>query len=106
MAPSNLAISGNDLMSELGLTPGPAMGKILKSVKELVEKNPAMNDRQILLDYAIERIDGLYPSVGSIRVGRGREHSVYRTPGRLKLVIRIGWDWTFKLVILYPRNAE
>ena len=50
--PSTLAISGNDLMKEFGLKPGPELGKILKAVKELVEKNPKMNDRQILMDFA------------------------------------------------------
>jgi tRNA nucleotidyltransferase (CCA-adding enzyme) len=50
--PSTLAISGNDLMKEFGLKPGPELGKILKSVKELVEKNPEMNERQILMDFA------------------------------------------------------
>jgi len=49
---STLAISGKDLMDQFGLKPGPEMGKILKSVKELVEKNPDMNERQKLLDFA------------------------------------------------------
>lgn len=52
MAPSNLAISGDDIMREYGLSPGPQLGKILKEIKELVAKNPEMNQHQILMDYA------------------------------------------------------
>ena len=47
-----LAISGADLQKELGLKPGPDLGKILKQVKEMAEKNPNMNNKQYLLDYA------------------------------------------------------
>ncbi len=52
MAPSTLAISGDDIMREYGLPPGPQLGKILKEIKELVTKNPEMNQHQILMDYA------------------------------------------------------
>ena len=50
--PSTLAISGKDLVDELGLKPGPEMGNIIKAIKELVSKNPDMNERQKLLDFA------------------------------------------------------
>lgn len=49
---SNLAISGNDLMQELGLKPGQELGKILKTVKEMVDADPMLNDRQTLMDIA------------------------------------------------------
>ena len=49
---STLAISGNDLMQELGLKPGQELGKILKTVKEMVDADPMLNDRQTLLDIA------------------------------------------------------
>ncbi len=50
--PSTLAISGNDLQKELGLKPGPELGKILKSIKEMVEKDPSINEREILMGIA------------------------------------------------------
>jgi tRNA nucleotidyltransferase (CCA-adding enzyme) len=50
--PSTLAISGEDLIREFGLKPGPELGNILKQIKELVAANPNMNERQSLLDFA------------------------------------------------------
>jgi len=50
--PSTLAVSGDDLMREFGLTPGAELGKIIKAIKEAVANNPDMNDRQKLLDFA------------------------------------------------------
>ena len=48
----SLAISGKDLIDELGLVPGPELGKIMKMIKDMVEKNPDMNDKEKLLNFA------------------------------------------------------
>lgn len=48
--PSTLEISGDDLIKEFGLSPGPMMGKILKILKEMVLNDPSLNDRDTLLD--------------------------------------------------------
>jgi putative nucleotidyltransferase with HDIG domain len=45
----DLAIDGDDLMAELGLTPGPAIGRILDALLEQVMNDPALNDRPTLL---------------------------------------------------------
>jgi tRNA nucleotidyltransferase/poly(A) polymerase len=49
---STLALSGSDLMQELGLKPGQELGKILKTIKEMVDANPMLNDRETLLGIA------------------------------------------------------
>jgi tRNA nucleotidyltransferase (CCA-adding enzyme) len=46
---SGLAIDGDDLIRELGLTEGPALGAILDRLVEVVIKDPAQNDRPTLL---------------------------------------------------------
>jgi putative nucleotidyltransferase with HDIG domain len=46
---SDLAVDGRDLMSELGLEPGPALGRILDELLERVVADPALNDRPTLL---------------------------------------------------------
>ncbi|HEX4516530.1 MAG TPA: HD domain-containing protein [Polyangiaceae bacterium] len=48
----DLAIKGNDLMKELSLTPGPAIGKILNALLEEVIAEPKKNDRETLLALA------------------------------------------------------
>jgi tRNA nucleotidyltransferase (CCA-adding enzyme) len=48
----DLAIGGNDLMKELGLKPGPAIGKILSALLEEVIADPAKNERETLLALA------------------------------------------------------
>jgi tRNA nucleotidyltransferase (CCA-adding enzyme) len=50
----DLAIDGNDLMKELGLRPGPMLGKILLHLLELVITDPALNAREALLARARE----------------------------------------------------
>lgn len=50
MTPSNLALSGSDLITEFNLSPGPELGKIMKTIKEMVAADPMLNDRQTLLD--------------------------------------------------------
>jgi tRNA nucleotidyltransferase (CCA-adding enzyme) len=49
---TDLAIDGNDLMSELGLKPGPLIGKILKELFERVLDQPELNIKEILLKEA------------------------------------------------------
>ncbi len=44
-----LRIDGNDLIRELGLEPGPTLGRILNALTDQVIANPALNDRGSLL---------------------------------------------------------
>jgi putative nucleotidyltransferase with HDIG domain len=53
---SQLAIDGNDLMTELGMAPGPDLGLLLDDLTERVVAEPALNDRAILLDMARREI--------------------------------------------------
>ncbi len=48
----DLAVRGNDLMSELGLKPGPVIGKLLERLLEVVTDDPSANERSRLLDEA------------------------------------------------------
>lgn len=48
----DMKIDGNDLMKELGLAPGPEMGRILKQLFELVLENPKHNRKAFLLKEA------------------------------------------------------
>jgi tRNA nucleotidyltransferase (CCA-adding enzyme) len=48
----DLAIGGRDLMNELGLAPGPAIGRILAALLEEVLVDPAKNTREVLLALA------------------------------------------------------
>lgn len=48
----DLAIGGHDLMKDLGLAPGPAIGKILNALLEEVIADPAKNERETLLALA------------------------------------------------------
>jgi len=45
----HLAVDGDDLMAELGLPPGPTLGRILDALLERVVADPALNDRATLL---------------------------------------------------------
>lgn len=45
----DLAISGKDLMSELKMKPGPAIGRILAMLLDFVIEDPARNTRDVLL---------------------------------------------------------
>jgi tRNA nucleotidyltransferase (CCA-adding enzyme) len=51
-----LAIDGNDLMTELGLPAGRLLGRLLEDLTERVINEPALNDHAILLDMAREAI--------------------------------------------------
>ena len=44
-----LAIDGDDLMPDLGLEPGPRLGRVLDALLERVIDDPALNDRATLL---------------------------------------------------------
>ena len=44
-----LKINGTDLMTELGLTPGPRLGRLLDELLDRVIADPALNDRPTLL---------------------------------------------------------
>ncbi|MBT3182790.1 MAG: HD domain-containing protein [Deltaproteobacteria bacterium] len=54
--PKDLAISGHDLMA-LGISEGPIMGIILKSLVETVLDDPALNEREKLLALAKEILE-------------------------------------------------
>jgi tRNA nucleotidyltransferase (CCA-adding enzyme) len=45
----DLKINGRDLMTELAMKPGPALGKILDALLEQVINDPATNEREALL---------------------------------------------------------
>ena len=46
---NQLAISGHDVMRELGLDPGKRVGEILKILLDQVMDNPELNERESLL---------------------------------------------------------
>ena len=48
----DLAIDGNDVVAELGLAPGPRLGRILDRLTERVVDDPSLNERRRLLDLA------------------------------------------------------
>jgi tRNA nucleotidyltransferase (CCA-adding enzyme) len=48
----DLAVRGNDLMTELGLKPGPTIGRVLDALLELVLETPEKNEREPLLEEA------------------------------------------------------
>ena len=52
----DLKIDGNDLKTELGMAPGPAMGRVLNALFERVLDEPALNTRERLLELAREEI--------------------------------------------------
>jgi tRNA nucleotidyltransferase (CCA-adding enzyme) len=45
----DLAVDGRDLMTELGLAPGPRLGRILDTLLERAQADPAINDAPTLL---------------------------------------------------------
>jgi poly(A) polymerase/tRNA nucleotidyltransferase (CCA-adding enzyme) len=48
----HLAISGDDLVKELGIDPGPAVGRLLAGLLEAVLEDPTLNEREQLLALA------------------------------------------------------
>ena len=55
---ADLALDGGDLIAELGLRPGPEVGRLLEGLTESVIAEPALNDRAILLELARHRLGG------------------------------------------------
>jgi tRNA nucleotidyltransferase (CCA-adding enzyme) len=55
---SALAIDGRDLIVELGLPPGPQIGRILATLFDRVVENPSLNERAILLRRARQLVAG------------------------------------------------
>ena len=53
---SGLTVNGSDLMSELGVPPGPDLGRLLDWLLERVIAEPAVNTREGLLDLARRRL--------------------------------------------------
>jgi tRNA nucleotidyltransferase (CCA-adding enzyme) len=60
----DLAINGRDLMSELGMKPGPMLGKVLEALLELVLADPALNQREPLLRAARDVVATLEMEMG------------------------------------------
>lgn len=54
MSVRELAVNGNDLIKELGLTPGPIIGRVLAALLEEVIEVPESNEREHLLARARE----------------------------------------------------
>jgi len=51
-SPRDLVIDGNDVMRELGIPPGPEVGRILNALFERVLDEPALNTREKLFELA------------------------------------------------------
>lgn len=54
---NQLAITGNDVMSALGIGPGPGVGRRLRELLELVTDHPEMNERDTLLSILRNGLD-------------------------------------------------
>ena len=59
---SALAIDGRDLITEVGLPPGPAIGRILATLFERVVEDPSLNERETLLLRARQMAAGISQS--------------------------------------------
>jgi tRNA nucleotidyltransferase (CCA-adding enzyme) len=57
LAQRHLALSGHDLQDELGLPPGPTIGRLLDRLLEAVIEDPSRNERGTLLALARELLD-------------------------------------------------
>jgi len=55
----DLQLNGHDLMSTFGLNPGPAIGRILNELLEIVLDDPELNTRESLMDLA----SGIYREI-------------------------------------------
>jgi poly(A) polymerase/tRNA nucleotidyltransferase (CCA-adding enzyme) len=53
----DLAVSGGDIMSELGVAPGPAVGRVLQELLDRVLEEPGLNTRATLLGIAREEFE-------------------------------------------------
>ena len=56
-----LAVDGDDLIAELGATPGPRLGAVLERLLEAVVEDPSLNDRPTLLLMAQAQLAGDAP---------------------------------------------
>ena len=54
----DLEVNGHDLMQELGIGPGPELGRLLHALLELVTDDPSANQRDVLLGRARALHDG------------------------------------------------
>ncbi|MEP7041006.1 MAG: CCA tRNA nucleotidyltransferase [Chloroflexota bacterium] len=54
----HLALSGDDLVAELGIAPGPAIGQLLAALVEAVVEDPGLNSRERLLELACAMASG------------------------------------------------
>jgi tRNA nucleotidyltransferase (CCA-adding enzyme) len=52
MGVRDLRLNGNDLIKELGLEPGPVLGKLLAGLLDQVIEDPTLNEREALLERA------------------------------------------------------
>lgn len=52
LEPRQLAIDGDDLVAELGIAPGPLVGRLLSGLLEAVLEDPSRNSRERLLELA------------------------------------------------------
>ena len=57
IASRQLAVDGHDLQAELGLEPGPLIGRLLDHLLEAVIEEPDRNERATLLSMAREELD-------------------------------------------------
>ena len=55
MSLRDLAVTGRDLMEELGIPPGPEVGRILRQLLVLCANKPSQNTRERLLHAASPR---------------------------------------------------
>lgn len=55
----DLAVNGTDLINELGIPPGPRVGKILHGLLELVLDDPSQNSRESLVAEARNMLRGM-----------------------------------------------
>lgn len=58
----DLAVGGREVMSVVGLGPGPALGKLLERLLDEVHDDPARNDPSLLLERARQLTDGTSPA--------------------------------------------
>jgi tRNA nucleotidyltransferase/poly(A) polymerase len=69
IGPGQLAVDGHDLVRELGLAPGPEIGRLLGELLEAVLDDPALNRREALLDLA-RRLNAAPGAPGQRQPGR------------------------------------
>jgi poly(A) polymerase/tRNA nucleotidyltransferase (CCA-adding enzyme) len=53
----DLSVDGYDIMNELGIGPGPIIGKILRELLEQILDDPSKNMRETLLGIAKEALE-------------------------------------------------